>query len=216
MTQAFDNTHFYYDLATKEDSWGGLPQIWRGDFNCTLDPALVRSGAGTVGWLLLLEQVKKVASALGLVDVGRLGALEQDLEQLEEEQELNADDQTLGRIRAKLTEFQDTAGAKVQHMGKYATARVYGERERPGSTLAKVIRPNRDSLITVIQAEDDSEIREPELIPKRFYEYYQSLYATKIVQDPEGLLDYLTHTEMPRLAVEDRVPQRTSDARRNE
>ncbi|KAJ1082869.1 hypothetical protein NDU88_003032 [Pleurodeles waltl] len=148
---------------------------------------------GNEHWVYLTEQKR------------RLGALERELAQLEEEQELNADDKAPGCICAKLTEFQDTAWAEVQHMGKYATARMYGEGERPGSTLAKMICPNRgDNLITVIQVEDGSEIREPELIPNRFCEYYQSLYTTKIVQDPEGLLDDLMHIEMPRLAEADR------------
>ncbi|KAJ1192807.1 hypothetical protein NDU88_002113 [Pleurodeles waltl] len=64
-----------------------------------------------------------------VIDQGRLSTLERELTQSEQEQELNADDQTLDPIQVKLTEFQDTAWAEVQHMGKYATARVYGEVE---------------------------------------------------------------------------------------
>ncbi|KAJ1172032.1 hypothetical protein NDU88_003887 [Pleurodeles waltl] len=140
-----------------------------------------------------------------VVDPGGRGRLERELAQLEQEQVLGADDGALGHIRAKLSEFQDTAMAEVQHMGKYAMTRVYGEGERPVSTLAKVIRPNKDNnLTTVIQAEDGSEIRELELIPNRFREYYESLYASRVVQDSEGLLYYLMHNEMPRLADIDR------------
>ncbi|KAJ1139652.1 hypothetical protein NDU88_006019 [Pleurodeles waltl] len=50
---------------------------------------------------------------------------EREMAQLEQEQARGNGDQILGRIRAKLTDFQDTALAEVRHLGKYATARVY-------------------------------------------------------------------------------------------
>ncbi|KAJ1082417.1 hypothetical protein NDU88_002585 [Pleurodeles waltl] len=52
-----------------------------------------------------------------------LCTLERELAQL---QVLSTGDQILGRVHAKLTEFQDTALAEVQHMGEYATARCMG------------------------------------------------------------------------------------------
>ncbi|KAJ1105429.1 hypothetical protein NDU88_002835 [Pleurodeles waltl] len=76
---------------------------------------------------------------------GRLCMLEWELAQFEQEQVLNADDQTSGHMRDKLTEFQDTALTEDQHLGKYATAWVYGHGERPGSALANVIHPNKES-----------------------------------------------------------------------
>ncbi|KAJ1166410.1 hypothetical protein NDU88_006814 [Pleurodeles waltl] len=60
-----------------------------------------------------------------------------------------ADNQTLWHIHAKLLEFQDTALAEIQHLGKYTTARAYGEGERPGSVLANLIRPNREKSIII-------------------------------------------------------------------
>ncbi|KAJ1142227.1 hypothetical protein NDU88_008554 [Pleurodeles waltl] len=39
----YDDPQFYSDLAVRADSWGGLPQLWCGDFNCTLNPTLDRS-----------------------------------------------------------------------------------------------------------------------------------------------------------------------------
>ncbi|KAJ1154117.1 hypothetical protein NDU88_006873 [Pleurodeles waltl] len=67
---SFDNPHFYYDLATKVDSWGGLSQIW--------------GEASTVRWTLRFKDrggdrrleaaaraVMKVASDLGMVNAWR-------------------------------------------------------------------------------------------------------------------------------------------------
>ncbi|KAJ1082985.1 hypothetical protein NDU88_003146 [Pleurodeles waltl] len=70
--------------------------------------------------------------------------LEQDLAQLEQDHRSTAASQTLGQMHAKLLEYQDTALTDVQHLGKYATARMYGEGERPSSVLANLIRPNRE------------------------------------------------------------------------
>ncbi|KAJ1105183.1 hypothetical protein NDU88_002591 [Pleurodeles waltl] len=103
-------------------------------------------------------------------------------------------------MHAKLTEFQDTALAEVQHLGKYAMARVYGEGERPGSALVNVIRPNKESsLIIAIQADDGGEIREPELIACIFRDCYESLYISRVALDSEELLNYIVHNELPRL-----------------
>ncbi|KAJ1126039.1 hypothetical protein NDU88_004452 [Pleurodeles waltl] len=60
---------------------------------------------------------------------GRLDFLEKELTQLEREHLRTSDSQKLGRIHTKFVEFQDTALTEVQHMGKYATARIYGEGE---------------------------------------------------------------------------------------
>ncbi|KAJ1104504.1 hypothetical protein NDU88_001915 [Pleurodeles waltl] len=63
------------------------------------------------------ERLDKQAERLDQAERGRLSALERELAQLELEQELNAYERTLGRIRAKLTEFQDTAGQRFNTWG---------------------------------------------------------------------------------------------------
>ncbi|KAJ1165412.1 hypothetical protein NDU88_005840 [Pleurodeles waltl] len=124
---------------------------------------------------------------------------------LEQDHQNTADNQTLGHIHARLLEFQDTALEEIQHLGKYATSRVYGEGDRPGSVLANLIHPSREkNVIQAVQAVDGSELRDPELIVARFREYYQSLYASRFTPDREGLLDYLTHITMPQLTDADR------------
>ncbi|KAJ1118072.1 hypothetical protein NDU88_006267 [Pleurodeles waltl] len=103
---------------------------------------------------------------------GCLRLLEQELAQLEQDHQNTEDNQTLGHIHAKLLEFQDTTLVEIWHLGKYATTRAYGEGERPGLVLANLIRPNREkSVIIAVQAEDGSELRDPELIVARFCEY---------------------------------------------
>ncbi|KAJ1117883.1 hypothetical protein NDU88_006079 [Pleurodeles waltl] len=147
----------------------------------------------------------RMAERLDIIQRGWSSQKERELVQLEQEQALSTDDQTSGRMRAKLTEFQNTALAEFQHLGKYATARVYGEGERPGLALANLIHPNKESnLIIAILADDDSEIREPELIGSRFRDYYESLYTSRVAPDSEELLNYLVHIELPRLVDVDR------------
>ncbi|KAJ1137577.1 hypothetical protein NDU88_003975 [Pleurodeles waltl] len=136
---------------------------------------------------------------------GRLQLLEPDQAQLEQDHQYAAVSQTLGHIHATLLEFQDTALEEVQHLAKYATARAYGEGERPSSLLANLINPNREKdVIIFVQAGDGSELRDTEHILARFCEYYQSLYTSMVTPDHEALLDYLTHITMPRLTDADR------------
>ncbi|KAJ1166376.1 hypothetical protein NDU88_006780 [Pleurodeles waltl] len=120
--------------------------------------------------------------------------MERDPAQQEQDHRETAASQTLGQIHAKLLEFQATTLVEVQHLGKYATARMYGEGERPSSVLANLIHPIREqNVIIAVQATDGSEIKDPEHILARFREYYQSLYTSRVAPDQEVLLDYLTH-----------------------
>ncbi|KAJ1207769.1 hypothetical protein NDU88_003159 [Pleurodeles waltl] len=136
---------------------------------------------------------------------GHLHLLEREISQLEQDHQVTADAHILGHINTKIQEFQKTALSEVQHLGKYATARLYGEGDRPGGVLASLIRPNRDkNTITVIKAEDGSELRDPERIAARFRDYYQSLYTSRVDPDPGALNDYLTHITMPQLTDADR------------
>ncbi|KAJ1101690.1 hypothetical protein NDU88_006755 [Pleurodeles waltl] len=89
-------------------------------------------------------------------------------------------------------------------MGKYATARIYREGERPGAVLVNLACPNREKdTIMVVQAEDGSEITDPEHIANRFCAYYEALYTSKIAPNLEAVLDYLLHIEVPWLTAAD-------------
>ncbi|KAJ1085260.1 hypothetical protein NDU88_005393 [Pleurodeles waltl] len=90
-------------------------------------------------------------------------------------------------------------------MGKYATAAVYGEGDRPGTVLANLIRPSRSAnVISTTIAADGSVIGDPEIVATRFREYYQTLYTTRGDPDPNAVWDYLTHIMLPRLSEADR------------
>ncbi|KAJ1208347.1 hypothetical protein NDU88_003733 [Pleurodeles waltl] len=131
---------------------------------------------------------------------GHLQLLERDLAQLKWDHQTSADNQTLGHIHAKVREFHDTAQEEIQHLGKYTTARAYGDGERPGSVLANLIHPNREkSAIIAVKAEDGTALRDPECIVYRICEYYQSLYTSRVILGQEAILDSLTHITMPRL-----------------
>ncbi|KAJ1198176.1 hypothetical protein NDU88_002020 [Pleurodeles waltl] len=136
---------------------------------------------------------------------GRLDFLEKELAQLEREHLRKSDSQILGRIGTKLVEFQDASLTEVQHMGKYATARIYGEGERPGAVLANLACPNREKdTIMVVQAEDGREITDPQHIANRLCAYYEALYTSKIAPNKEAALDYLLHIDLPWLTAADR------------
>ncbi|KAJ1107002.1 hypothetical protein NDU88_004399 [Pleurodeles waltl] len=99
-----------------------------------------------------------------------LAALQAKVDDLEAH---SPDNQILGNMGSKLEDFQDTALTEIQHMGKYATACVYGEGERAGRVLANMIHRSREKdTITAVQAEDGSELIDPEQIVNRFREYY--------------------------------------------
>ncbi|KAJ1152755.1 hypothetical protein NDU88_005530 [Pleurodeles waltl] len=107
----------------------------------------------------------------------QLQLLERELSQLEQEHRDTSNVHTSGHIHAKLQEFQETALSEIQHLGKYATARVYGQGDRPGGVRANLIRPSRNAnTIKTAEAEDGSVIGDSESIAARFREYYQSLY----------------------------------------
>ncbi|KAJ1187115.1 hypothetical protein NDU88_003894 [Pleurodeles waltl] len=176
----YDDPQFYRELALRANSWGGQPQHWCGDFNCTLDPSLDRR---------------------------QLQQLESDLSQLERDHSDTADARILGHVHTKIQEYQETAHTEIQHLGKYITARVYGEGDRPGAVLVGLVRPQRGkNTIVTIQSEGGEEIKDPERIADRFREYYQSLYSSRVNPNPEAVADYLTHIAMPP------VPQADRDA----
>ncbi|KAJ1108877.1 hypothetical protein NDU88_006247 [Pleurodeles waltl] len=122
-------------------------------------------------------------------------------------------DKTQARLQFERRKMISPAGegaeelilTEIQHLGKYATARIYGEGDRPGGVLASLIRPYWDkNAIMTIEAEGGGEIEDSELIAARFRDYYQSLYTSKVDPDPVALLDYLTHITMPQLTDTDR------------
>ncbi|KAJ1203063.1 hypothetical protein NDU88_006858 [Pleurodeles waltl] len=90
-------------------------------------------------------------------------------------------------------------------MGKYATAQVYGDGERPGSTMAcrAHLSRERDTIIAV-QDENGCLINDLAKIVNLFRDYYAALYTTRNTLDIDAISDYLTHITMPWLTNADR------------
>ncbi|KAJ1187032.1 hypothetical protein NDU88_003811 [Pleurodeles waltl] len=67
----YDDPQFYRDLAAQAERWGDLPQLWCGDFNCTLTPKVDRSGGRTRSPAAAARAILDIAANMGLVDVWR-------------------------------------------------------------------------------------------------------------------------------------------------
>lgn len=103
-------------------------------------------------------------------------------------------------LQKTLVEYQEAADNEVQHMGKYAVTRSYGEGDRPGATLAALLRRRREaSMITAILSEDGELVTDPEHIANQFRHYYDTLYRSRPLSDDSTICDFLEHIKLPLL-----------------
>lgn len=135
----------------------------------------------------------------------RLTLLEKDIHHLECSLSESRTTHNAAQLKLKLLEFQETANDELSHMGKYATARVYGERDRPGAILAGLLRPKRE-LDNMVGMLDDSRtpLNTTDDIVTHFQEHYQNLYTSQFLVDSTALEDYLSYIKMPWLVTEHR------------
>lgn len=77
----------------------------------------------------------------------RLALLEQKLVSLEQTLLSGPNEAITQELKRTLEEYHAEADAEIKHMGKYATARVYGEGERPGAVLAQLLKQHRDKSV---------------------------------------------------------------------
>lgn len=113
--------------------------------------------------------------------------------------------QHVADLRQKLAEHLDIANDKLTHMGKYASARCYGEREIPGATLAGILRPKRELDAMVGMRDDDGNILlTTEDIANHFRAFYKKLYTSQSTSSTEAIEDYLSYIKIPWLVVEHR------------
>lgn len=85
----------------------------------------------------------------------------------------------LKRRHALLLEFREVAERESSFLGKYHTARKYGEGERPGRTLAQLLKPPYSkAYITELQADGSQTLTTTESIREAFLSYYSTLYST--------------------------------------
>mgnify|MGYP002804647984 CR=1 FL=1 len=62
---------------------------------------------------------------------------------LERHYEDTQDIQMLADIKDNITKFNETSAQEIKHIHKHTTKQVYGEGEKPGSTLAFLFRRER-------------------------------------------------------------------------
>ncbi|KAJ1174248.1 hypothetical protein NDU88_006070 [Pleurodeles waltl] len=74
----------------------------------------------------------------------RLPTLKPQKAQLQCDHLVNADKRLRSLIHEKLKDFQETTHYEVQHMGKYAMERAYGESDRSGIVLATMMHLRRE------------------------------------------------------------------------
>lgn len=86
-------------------------------------------------------------------------------------------------------------------MGKYSTARRYGEGERPGRTLARMIHPQYSkAFITEISSPSGVTLHSAIAIRDTFLQCYSTLYTSGITSDLTAQEDYLAETTLTYLA----------------
>lgn len=104
-------------------------------------------------------------------------------------------------LKQLLAEYQEEADTEVQHLGKYARARAYGEGDRPGSVLANMMKAKRHkTTVLAIRSAEGALLTEEEEIANRFRQYYSELYASRASGMSDEILDYLEHIQMPFLS----------------
>lgn len=130
----------------------------------------------------------------------RLSLLEKKLAILEERQRNTTDLAIVEEIKALIIEYNKEADREVQHMGKYATARTYGEGDRPSSLLARIQKGNRGrSQISELKTTDGKVITDEREIATEFRNYYTDLYSSRGGDLLDEISDYLEHISLPML-----------------
>lgn len=113
---------------------------------------------------------------------------------------MSADETISQEIRELLGEYRDAADAEVKHLGKYATARVYGEGERPGAVLAQLLKTWRSKTqVSELKSAKGDVLTEETEIAGRFKQFYAELYSARSVGTEDEITDYLAHIKLPFL-----------------
>ncbi|KAJ1216713.1 hypothetical protein NDU88_004314 [Pleurodeles waltl] len=116
---------------------------------------------------------------------------------MEQQHRVTGDQGLLSDIKAKIDEYHEQAQHEVEHLGKYAVARIYWEGERPGATLAAAVCLLRDDTTMLeIQDEQGHPVYDTEVIFHRFCRYYSNLYMVQLTTGEAEVNDYLAHIAM--------------------
>lgn len=104
------------------------------------------------------------------------------------------------RLKDLLTDFHEEADHEVKHLGKYAVARTYGEGDRPGTVLARLLSAKRRRVVvTGVTAATGELLTDEAEIATRFRDYYATLYATRTASSDAHVTEYLEYIKMPFL-----------------
>ncbi|KAJ1187564.1 hypothetical protein NDU88_004339 [Pleurodeles waltl] len=125
---------------------------------------------------------------------GWLQKLESELADRDRAHVAPADVSILGQIKMKLEEYNELTQDEVTHLGKYATARVYGGGERLSTTLTAFTRRGRD-VNEVMSVMDDQGILvfgTPQ-VAEQFPAYYTDLHLSQILCNEQATTEYLEH-----------------------
>lgn len=134
-----------------------------------------------------------------------LARLEKELKQLEQRQIVAPASAITAQIRQKLTEFQEEAERETKFLYKYAQARRYGGGDRPGKTLAALLRaPRGSSFITELETEEGTSVREPADIMHHMSRFYRELYTTQVQPTQSDITEYLNTIALIWFSKQDR------------
>lgn len=120
-----------------------------------------------------------------------LSKLETELHGLEQQYYREATATTIRDIRLKVSEYQDEAERELRFQHKHATARRYGEGDRPSKTLAYLLRPARaTTYITSLHQSDAEVVHSPPAILAVVRDYYAKLYTAQATPSETELEHY--------------------------
>lgn len=125
-----------------------------------------------------------------------LKTLENDIHKLELEYYVNGDVALLSQIRSKLSEHTEEAQREVAYLGKTAQTRRYGEGDRPGKTLAALLRPPRTDYIIELKDENQHTIRGTQDLKTHVLEFYSKLYTSNCALEADHLQSYFDFIEL--------------------
>lgn len=70
-----------------------------------------------------------------------LANIELQIKDLEQRVYTDGDADSHAALKSKLLEYEEEANREIKFLGQYAEARRYGEGDRPGHTLANMLKP---------------------------------------------------------------------------
>lgn len=121
-----------------------------------------------------------------------LADIETQIKDLERRVYIEGDPAPHADIKTKLAEYEEEATRETRFLGQYAEARRYGEGDRPGHTLASMLRaPRSTSFIPELVNKEGDIIRGSPAILKTFSSFYANLYTSSLTGEHSELQNYL-------------------------